>query len=59
MSECGAHVRAIMLEARPSNSASSPSPDGPKNFLGEFFFPKTSSLLRKVYARRSRDVKGW
>ena len=27
-------------------------------FLGEFFFPKTSSLLRKLSARRSRDVKG-
>jgi hypothetical protein len=31
----------------------------PQNFLGEFFFPKTSSLLRKLSARRSRDVKGW
>jgi hypothetical protein len=28
-------------------------------FLGEFFFPKTSSLLRKLSARRSRDVKAW
>ena len=31
----------------------------PQKFLAEFFFPKTSSLLRKLSARRSRDVKGW
>jgi hypothetical protein len=30
-----------------------------QKFLGEFFFPKTSNLLRKFSARRSRDVKGW
>jgi hypothetical protein len=28
-------------------------------FLAEFFFPKTSNRLRKLSARRSRDVKGW
>jgi hypothetical protein len=33
--------------------------EAPQKFLGEFFFPKTSSLLRKLSARRSRDVKGW
>ena len=31
----------------------------PQNFFGEFFFPKTSNLLRTRTTRRSRDVKGW
>jgi len=28
--------------------------EGPKNFFGEFFFPKTSSLLRKRCSRRTQ-----
>jgi hypothetical protein len=40
--------------------AYSPSPEGPKNFLGEFFFPKTSSLLRKRCTRPVQETfRGW
>ena len=28
--------------------------EGPKNFLGEFFFPKTSNLLRRARARSAK-----
>ena len=56
----GEDVRAISFKARRSGSASSPSPEGSKNFLGEFFFTTTWRLLRSGCSRSvPRDVPGW
>jgi hypothetical protein len=50
----GEDAWAISFKTRRSGSTSSTSPEGPENFLGEFFLPKTSSLLRTRAVRRTR-----
>jgi hypothetical protein len=55
----GEDVRGISFKARPSGSASSPSPEGSKNFSANFYFQKLPTCCASELHAGPGDVKGW